>query len=411
MLLSAQTIGTRPTQAIATFSPLPWQVAPWRDKSRVLLLTGSAGGGKSRLAAEKVHAFCLKYPGATCLMLRKAREYTSKSIIPFYSQSVVGNDPRVKLNKSDGVFSYYNGSTVFTGGMMGEEQREAVRSIGGEGGLDVALMEEGNAFTRQDYEEILGRLRHNAGGWRQLIIPTNPGPSLHWIKRDLINGGQAAVYYSGAKDNTHNPPDYLETLNQLTGMMRKRLVEGVWATAEGSVYDTFDPLVHICERSPEDFKAWYLCQDEGYTNPAVILLIGEDADGRWHVAREFYERGKLQADVVQVALAWTLEKNVLMDAVDAAAAGLIANLRQYGVPAQAAKGRVIDGIKLIQDRLAIQGDGRPRLTISPECINTRNEFESYVWKPEKDEPIKENDHALDALRYLAISGGRGVLFA
>ncbi len=56
---------------IAIFAPLPWQVEPWRDKSRVLLLTGSAGGGKSRLAAEKIHGACLKYPGAVWLMMRK----------------------------------------------------------------------------------------------------------------------------------------------------------------------------------------------------------------------------------------------------------------------------------------------------------------------------------------------------
>jgi len=40
------------------------------------------------------------------------------------------------------------------------------------------------------------------------------------------------------------------------------------------------------------------------------------------------------------------------------------------------------------------------MTVEPTCINTINEFESYAWKPEKDEPVKENDHILDAIRYL-----------
>jgi phage terminase large subunit len=67
---------------------------------------------------------------------------------------------------------------------------------------------------------------------------------------------------------------------------------------------------------------------------------------------------------------------------------------------------VLDGIRRIQDRLAIQGDGLPRLTVDPACTNTINEFESYVWRQAtgtgvaKDEPNKENDHAMDALRYL-----------
>jgi len=62
---------------------------------------------------------------------------------------------------------------------------------------------------------------------------------------------------------------------------------------------------------------------------------------------------------------------------------------------------VLDGIGSVQNLLAVKGDGRPRLTIDPGCVNVQNEFESYKWKPEKDMPEKEDDHAMDALRYLA----------
>src|SRR5574343_599291 len=60
------------------------------------------------------------------------------------------------------------------------------------------------------------------------------------------------------------------------------------------------------------------------------------------------------------------------------------------------------------DLLMIQGDGLPRLTVNPDCKNTINEFESYIWKPNKDEPVKENDHAMDAIRYgyLGLDAGR-----
>ena len=72
------------------FKSEPLQLAPWRDKYPVLLLTGGAGGGKSRLAGEKLHAFLLKYPRATGIMLRKAREYCMKSIVPMMQTSVIG---------------------------------------------------------------------------------------------------------------------------------------------------------------------------------------------------------------------------------------------------------------------------------------------------------------------------------
>jgi len=397
---------SRKSNALAPFAPLPWQIAPLNDKGPVLLMTGSAGGGKSRVAAEKVHAYCLTYPGAAGLILRKAREWNSRSILPFVQQTVIGSDSRVKFNKSEGTFYYTNGSVIYSGGMLDDKQREAVRSIGGSGGLDIAWMEEANAFTRNDYEEVLGRIRHTAADWQQVMLTTNPGGSLHWIKKDLIDGKQAAVYYSGARENPNNAPAYLDNLERLSGVMYERLVLGKWVQAEGAVYDMFDVRVHVTERPDTEFKIWYLAGDEGYTNPAVLLLVGEDSDGRLHVAREWYERGKLQSAVVAQALEWVLEYGVVLAAVDEAAAGLIADMRDAGVPAMPAKGRVLDGIQAIQNRLKVQGDGKPRITVSASCTNTINEFESYVWKKAtatgivKDEPLKENDHALDALRYL-----------
>lgn len=403
----------RMMETIATYKPLPWQIAPWRDKSLSVLLTGSAGGGKSRLAAEKVHGFCLKYAKSTWLVMRKAREWNTKSILPFMNQTVIGGDPRVRYLKADGVFEYDNGSVIYSGGMKDDMQREAVRSIGGAGGLDGCWMEEAVAFSRTDYDEVLGRLRGDAGGWRQIILTTNPGPPRHWIYTDLIKGRQAKVYYSGAKDNPNNPAEYIDILNRMTGVQHKRLVEGLWVQAEGAVYDNFDQSIHVTERDGKEMQSWYIAIDEGYTNPAVILLIGEDSDGRWHVAREFYRSGVLQERVVGEVVNWMDEWSITFAAVDESAAGLIADLKNAGVPAQGAKGRVLDGIQAIQNRLKVQGDNRPRLTVSSACPNLITEFESYVWKRTpagivKDEPEKEFDHALDALRYFAVAKGEAV---
>jgi phage terminase large subunit len=293
--------------------------------------------------------------------------------------------------------------------MADDKQRESIRSIGGAGGLDGAWMEEGNAFTRQDFEELRGRLRHTAASWRQLIITTNPGGSKHWINTDLIKGGQASVYKSAARDNPHNPAEYVATLDSMTGMMRQRLALGLWVNQEGAVYDTFDSTPggrHVCERNPAEFKRWFLAVDEGYTNPAVILLVGEDGDGRRHVAREYYQRGVLQSAFCATARQWFIQYHCEACIVDDSAAGLIAELVSVGIHAKAAaKGRVLDGIQLVQNALAVAGDGKARLTVDPACENLISEFESYRWKQSakgdaKDEPTKENDHALDALRYL-----------
>jgi phage terminase large subunit len=102
-----------------------------------------------------------------------------------------------------------------------------------------------------------------------------------------------------------------------------------------------------------------------------------------------------------LAREWVNERGATAIIVDESAAGLIADLVNHGLPAQGHKGRVLDGIAIVQGLLTVQGDNLPRLTIDPSCVNTINEFESYVWKPGKDEPVKENDHSQDAVRYFS----------
>jgi phage terminase large subunit len=278
--------------------------------------------------------------------------------------------------------------------------------------------------------------------WPQLYGDANPGGSQHWIRKRAKDGkirllssvhtDNPTIYRNltpeqAAKEFPQGNPQgsvirngctYILTedgsrrmavLNDLTGMRRKRLFEGAWASAEGAVYDGFSAAVHVLVRQPGDMKRWLLACDEGYTNPAVILDVGLDSDGRWHVFQEWYERGQLQNVVVGQACKWFKAEGRRHEfaAVDEAAAGLIADMNSMQVFARGEKGRVIDGINKIQNLLKVAGDGRPRLTVDPSCVNLINEFESYVWAPDKpkDQPVKENDHALDALRYLAVALG------
>jgi phage terminase large subunit len=288
---------------------------------------------------------------------------------------------------------------------------------------DFIYVNQTEELLQDDWEKLLTRAtgRNSVVKYPQVFGDANPAGSRHWI-RERAKTGPLKMILSVHRDNptlydpvtgeiTIQGKRTMSILEGLTGVRRKRLLDGIWATAEGAVYDTFDSAIHVKERDTAEFVRWLLAIDEGYTNPAVILLIGEDGDGRLHIAREFYRRGVLQSRVVEVAGEWYKEYPCYIVAVDQAAAGLIADLQDAGLPAQGFKGRVLDGITTVQNYLKVQGDGRPRLTVDPACVETINEFESYSWKPEKDEPVKEYDHAMDALRYAmkpATSGGLDV---
>ena len=405
---------TRPIEHLAPFQPIPWQVAPWRDKSPTLLLTGSAGGGKSRLAGEKLHAYCLKYPNTTAVMLRKTRESMTNSTVLFMDRGVIGKDPSVKFFSSKSRFEYDNGSILAYGGMKNEEQREQIRSIGQDGSVDIVWMEEANKFTEEDFNEVLARMRGTAAEWRQIILTTNPDRPTHWIKKRLIDGGEASTYYSGARDNPHNPTSYIEGLDRLTGVLKERLVYGRWVQAEGAVYAGFDEAIHLIDSFsiPDDWRV-IRSVDHGYTNPFVCQWWAIDHDERMYLYREIYmtrrtvrvHAGKIRDNTdrsIEATVAdWDAEDN--------------ATLAENDVFTDNADKRVMPGIQAVQERLKVQGDGKPRLYImrgatvevdwrledEKRPTSTLEEFPAYVWndKVTKDEPMKLDDHGMDAMRY------------
>ena len=87
--------------------------------------------------------------------------------------------------------------------------------------------------------------------------------------------------------------------------------------------------------------------------------------------------------------------------------------RQFWAGAARRQGQQYNtGLQAVKNRLVVQGDGRPRLTVSADCVYTIAEFESYQWAENrqgmKDQPVKANDHCMDALRYavMGVDAGR-----
>lgn len=296
------------TKLIAPYKALPWQVVPFRDKSPIVLLTGAAGGGKSRLAGEKIHGFMLKYPGAMGLMARKNRQSMENSVVLFMKHRVIGSDPRVRHYPSYYRFEYSNGSVLAYGGMRDEEQREQLRSIGMDGALDFVWLEEANRFREEDFDELLFRMRGKAAPWRQILLSCNPDHPKHWINKRLILEQQAKAYYSSFKDNPHNPPDYVDSINKARGVRAKRLRDGLWAPSDNVVFDQFNPDLHVTDKADYDPALggvrWFC--DDGYAfgkgpgtesyHPRVVLLAQETPVGGVNIFAEYYRTGVAKYD-------------------------------------------------------------------------------------------------------------------
>lgn len=408
-----------------------WHRAFMRDKAKVILLTGSKGGAKSRGAAEKLHAYCLKYPHATGLVVRKTRETMTNSTILFMQTQVVSSDPRVRWNGSAHRFEYQNGSIIAFGGMKDAEQREAVRSIGQAGGLDYIWVEEANAFVEDDFGELIGCLRGHAAPWQQMVLSTNPDGPAHWIRKlfnlpvsppdsKYLETPAGHVYYSSAHDNPFNPPDYvIKTLGMLTGVQYERLVLGKWTQAEGVVYDNFDPNLNVSEiaYSPERYLYWLV--DDGYVegggtgsltnHPRVVLLAQESAWGGLNILAERYKTLESSYDdTIRAVKEMSRELNIPevpdLCYVDSAAAMLRGALGSHGLFHTGASHPVLEGIRNTR-RLICDGNGARLIQINPRCTNLIRELQMYQYEEVgslpggERRPRKADDHGPDCVRY------------
>jgi len=264
--------------------------------------------------------------------------------------------------------------------------------------LDWAHIDEAALCPEGTWEIVIGRLR--AGGKARPIWVTSTPRGRNWLWRCR---DQLTVFTARTSDNPYLDPAFVKSLEaSYQGAFAQQELDGQFVAFEGLVYEEFSREVHVADRDGPWREVVIGC-DEGYTNPAVLLAVGTDGDGRAHVIEEFYQRQALQATVIQEARRMVEIYRAQAICIDPSAPGLIADMVGAGLPAKAANRDVFAGIQSVKARLARQGDGRPRLTVSPSCVNTIAEFESYCWvkgrEGARDEPQKVNDHAMDALRY------------
>ena len=393
------------------YNPLPWQIAPFRDTSGTMLLTGAAGGGKSRLLLEKTHAFLLKYPGATGIVGRKDRSSASKSVVPMLRYTVQGDSVWGRFLKGDGLFEYNNGSHLWVVGLNGEDQREALKSIGKDGAVDIAAFDEANKLSRDDHNIIVSRMRGTAAPWTQVLYATNPDTPTHWINTDLILSKQAEVYYSRPEDNPYNPKAYIERLKNLTGVYYQRLYLGLWVQAEGAIYDEYDSGIHLVEDVKVNLEGRFVVGvDFGYTNPFSCSLYYLDNDDNIYLWKQVYQTKRTVAE--HAPMISKMVEGVKVEAwiTDHDAEDRATLENELGIMTQGAYKGVLPGISAVKQRLKdkrlffvrnavadideiLEQDKRP--------LSTVEEVPGYRWSDKKqDTPIKEDDHGLDELRYV-----------
>lgn len=404
-----------------------------------IVISGAAGTGKTRQILEYIHQRC-STERVRVLVLRKTLESLKASALVTFQQQVL-HEFDGKQSVMDGV-SYFGGNTIRPS-QFTYERTGAVIILGGMDRIskvlsteyDIIYVNECTELTLEEWEQLGSRTdRPTMDTTRPpsvLLGDCNPGPQTHWIvqrakeKRlqlwPTTHRDNPAMWDRKAKAWTDAGQRYLDRLDALTGVRRQRLLEGLWVSAEGTVYE-FDHSVHVIptpfgpNRQPVATGAGV---DWGFTNPGTILIGQRDGDGRLTVTKEVYQTKQTIDWWIARATALRDRYGVSWFACDPSEPAYIEQFQQAGLHAFPAQNPILPGVDAVQQRLRRGEDGVPRLTFAlgmndePDAWLTEHkrpasvldEFDSYVWDTRagrKEKPIDDANHGLDALRYLVM---------
>lgn len=409
-------------------------------REQEVTIAGPAGTGKSLAMLQKAFYTSLMVPGCRSLIVRQTHASLTGSTLVTFEQQVApaalaegvvkwfGGSPR-----KPAAYQFANGAEILVGGLDRPEKFLSTE-------FSRIYVDEATQISLTALETLITRLRGNSDTYRQIILACNPDHPKHWIKQRCDDGTMRMIH-SLHRDNplyvnldgslTERGVDYMAKLDALTGVRRLRYRDGIWAAAEGLVYESWSEPVHVVE--PFDVPAaWprWVTVDFGFTNPFVAQLWAEDPDGRLYLIREWVRTRMLVEDHATVIrdrlLAGQPRPRAIITDHDAEDRATLE--RKLGMGTQAAHKGVSDGIQALQSRLKVQPDGRARLYVfrnallerDPEMdvtslpIGLAEEVAGYVWavKPGnqtglKEEPVKANDHSMDAARYMVAAKDLG----
>lgn len=244
----------------------------------------------------------------------------------------------------------------------------------------------------------------------------NPSYPTHVLKNwiDKARAGDPNYYEMQFKleDNPFVEDSYKERIkNSLSGVFYKRNYLGEWTLAEGAIFDFFDPAIHVVSKPPRAADYWIVGVDYGTNNAFGAVLIGvncgkftQEKPMMW-AEKEYYwdykKKGhqKSSTEFADDLKNWMEPYSIKALYLDPSAANFRIDLQRRGIHPVNADNEVNDGIV---KTMSLLKEGS--LFICKDCPNLIREIQSYVWHPKcmekgEDQPLKMNDHAVDALRY------------
>lgn len=280
---------------------------------------------------------------------------------------------------------------VYTGSISGLKRARGFTAYG-------AYVNEASLANEEVFKEIISRC---SGEGARVVWDSNPDNPNHWLKQDYIDAKDDMIidFHFKLDDNTFLDERYKNSIKVATpsGKFYDRDILGLWTIAEGAIYSDFDKDKHIVKQAPDNIVHYYAGVDWGYDHHGSIVILGETADGATYIVDGIAKQYEEIDYWVQQAHEFKKKYGDIDFYADSARPEHVMRFNREGFKIHNARKEVIAGIEEVaklwkNDRMFYVQGSIPRF---------EDEIYQYKWKPnsQKDEPLKEYDDVLDAIRY------------
>lgn len=385
----------------------------WKNRNFFRVVKGSRGSKKSKTTALWYIYHIMKYDWANVLVVRRFSSTNKQSTYTDlkWAAGRLGVRHLFKFNESLPEITYLpTGQKILSRGL---DDPLKVTSITVDIGILSWLWVE-EAYQLNDvsaFDTLVESIRGSYDStdfFKQVTVTFNPWNEKHWLKREFFDA-------KTKRDNTFSTTttfrvnEWLDDVDRkryedlyITNPRRARIVcDGEWGVAEGLIFDNWTIDNFDINQTIQRIGVTGHGMDFGFTHDPTTLpsAIIDQENKELYIYGELYKPGLLTKDISNEINKRNLTKTKIM--ADGAEPRLIAELNSnYGhnlIGAPKPRGSVMQGINYMKEF---------RIIVHPSCTFTQEELETYAYKQDKvsgdflNEPEDDNNHIMDAIRYL-----------
>lgn len=399
----------------------------------IVAVFGGYGSGKSKATLEEFLMRALENPRGSGLFAAQTLGQLKKTTLKTWFQEVCPPPLIRSYNKTDGVIELENGFTIF---VVATDEEQKIRSLN----IGLAHVEEISGIKKSIYTQIQSRMRDPFTKNKAIIVCSNPANT--WIKDTFVDNEKRKdpkhpqhkdynrfmrTFIWETKLNKYLPDNFIE-MNTIgkPEWYRKKYFEGSFEYNSGMVYpdaaECFIDPYQVTEDTdeygiPKDWER-LISLDYGLRNPTAVPFGAiNPISGEVVIYNEYYVRektlpvhahrlkemiNKIQMGTLRYMVIDPACKNRMNDIVSGKS--IISHFQEYGLFFSPGNNNLEYGLSKVNTYI----DAR-KLKIYKSCYNLIDEMLKYVY-PEVDidnaddnldeKPIKQNDHLMDALRYM-----------